>query len=600
MNQLSKFLFLFFLVFSINCTMVNNFLDILATKVTRTPCQDPKNCKDANAANINKSQSTSTIQDIKITAQRLNSDLYVTAVRFAVSAKSSNGSKLGYQWQKYNHHLQPNPGFVDIAGATGTTYQTDSLYYVPNQDIKYKCKVYLIDTPTVIDYSDSYIIDLLHYEDGVRRNTIANVALGHTVNFMVFAQYNNTRNTISYQWQSTEPGSNNFIDIPGATNDRYTPPNFFINDNEKKYRCKISLSSLLGIFSYSTTYTVHVLSITTQPVNSIIIPGNSSTFNVSHYYNGWNYVIHQWESAPAGSTSFTPITPYTSGNQSSYTTPPLSSADHNRQYRCRLYLSTDPSVYIYSNTVQSIFVGIVNQPVHVTSILNATPTFSVTVANANRAISYQWQRADADSDIFTNIAAATNSSYTTPNITDALDNTRYKCLITLVTAEGTNDTLETDIVQLQILKIIEHPVATINNFSGSQITLLIDALLGNNTNDILYQWQVSIRNGQFNDIPEANMSEYTVNFTSNLANYRYRCKVYSRSVVLYSDITTVEYEGIDNNPQSTIIPTTNPSTVTFNISVSKNAAASITYQWYSLMPSVTSLNDAVTYSGGYQ
>ena len=73
-------------------------------------------------------------------------------------------------------------------------------------------------------------------------------------------------------------------------------------------------------------------------------------------------------------------------------------------------------------------IGVVSQPVNVTTVPNRTATFSVTSNDPLRAL-YQWQWKAAGAGDFTDIGGATSQTYTTPALVVADNGSQYRCRV---------------------------------------------------------------------------------------------------------------------------------------------------------------------------
>jgi hypothetical protein len=89
--------------------------------------------------------------------------------------------------------------------------------------------------------------------------------------------------------------------------------------------------------------------------------------------------------------------------------------------------------YWFEFEVPSAAPTITQQPVDAGRQAGSTGSFSVaaTASGGGGALSYQWQRAEPDSETFNNVGGATSSTYTTGTLTIDGDNgARYRCVVT--------------------------------------------------------------------------------------------------------------------------------------------------------------------------
>ena len=572
-NKLIQLFILCIILFFTNCNYINNVLDILATKMVTKDCQDnPRLCNN-NAALLNQPS----IINIKITAT--NTALDNSVITFNVSATATNGGSLGYQWLSTSGNKND---FREIANATNSMYQTGRLVYANDNGRQYKCKIYLKNNPTVINYSNPYTVELV----GITTEpSDVNILDNNNANFIVITGYTGV-DTVRYQWQMAPAGSSIFIDIPTATTNNYTTPSLtYANDNGRKYRCKIYLSQSSSIFSYTSVRTVYILSIITQPQNTSFTSGGTASFEITVGYTGVDTVRYQWQISRNGDHGV--FTDIPGAINRTYTTNTLTHGDNNNWYICRVSLLRTSSVVISSNLRWIVLTGIVTQPINTVSTINSTATFSVDARNENRSITYQWQTADADSTVFNDIVGATNSSYTTPNLSETDHNRKYRCQVSLDRGNGlSNNVVITAVVKVEILKITAQPsniVFLSNQENANMYTYSVTAV---GTNNIGYQWQSAVAGStDFIDIRGSGItstnSTYTPHLPISAHNTQYRCKVFSKQFPnrsLFTNIVVATHLGIFLQPQHTVFTVGSP--VTFSIGA--RGSDNITYQWYSI------------------
>jgi len=166
---------------------------------------------------------------------------------------------------------------------------------------------------------------------------------------------------------------------------------------------------LLALFANAAWGAVPV--ITTQPNAQTVTIGSRATFTV--VANGSPLPTYQWQK------NYVNI-PGAVG--SSYTTPGLTLADNSTTYDVvvqNCYGSVESKIVLLTvNNAPTISV----QPVNQTVYINQQATFSV-VATGTPAPTYQWQKN------YVNIPGAVGSSYTTPCMTLADNNTGYDVVI---------------------------------------------------------------------------------------------------------------------------------------------------------------------------
>ena len=116
---------------------------------------------------------------------------------------------------------------------------------------------------------------------------------------------------LTYTWQSAPSGSASFTAIGGAANSAsYTTPATSAGQSGTQFRVVVSNGVSPAATSSAATLTVNgpagtAPSITAQPTNQTVSAGQTATFTVSAA--GSAPLSYQWQSAPAGSSSYTNV-----------------------------------------------------------------------------------------------------------------------------------------------------------------------------------------------------------------------------------------------------------------------------------------------------
>ena len=212
--------------------------------------------------------------------------------------------------------------------------------------------------------------------------------------------------TLTYQWYTGESL------ISGATNASYTTEALTTTTG---YKCSVTaVQDACSSTATELTTTVEVITptltdvaITPSPVD--ICSGETATMTVSATGNGT--LSYQWRIDDATIIG---------ANNTSYTTPALTST---RNYTC--VVTNDYNGCIISRTSNQARVNVYNASVGTLSLAGTTvcydepATLTVSASGNNGTLTYQWATGGSD------ISGATNSSYTTPNLTAATDYTAY-------------------------------------------------------------------------------------------------------------------------------------------------------------------------------
>jgi predicted secreted protein len=217
-----------------------------------------------------------------------------------------------------------------------------------------------------------------------------------------------------FQWQFNGKA------ITGATAASYTIPSV-AKTNFGNYTVVVSNGVGSPVTSATATLTLGVVpKISTSPASSTVNAGQSATFKVAVTGNPLPTI--QWQSAPAGSTTFSNIT---GGNFSGFTTTSLmvastTAAQSGAQFRAIATSTIGNTIYILTSKFATLTV---NSPAHVTSLsmasgnqtinsttgnltVSANSSVTFTVGATGNALKYQWLLNGV------NIKGATKATYT--------------------------------------------------------------------------------------------------------------------------------------------------------------------------------------------
>jgi len=282
--------------------------------------------------------------------------------------------------------------------------------------------------------------------------------------------------------------------------------------------------------------------VTLQPTPQSVCVGTTATFTAAG--SGTSY---QWQSSNDG-VNFTDIAGATSA---SYTTPATTAAMNNVRYRVLVLTQCGSTPSSSALLTVNASPSITSQPQSTTLCAGSSASFNVTASGGG--LSYQWQvNTSATGGTFNNIAGATNSTYTAAGITSAMNNYRYRVIVTGTCAPAITSG-EALLTVVDAAVITTQPVSVANCETGT-VSFSVAGTSSPNF-PIIYQWQVSTDNGQnwtnvANSLPYSGANTATLTITgvmSTMNNYRYR-------VVLSNAICT----------GGTISNTTTPAVLTVN------------------------------------
>jgi len=152
-------------------------------------------------------------------------------------------------------------------------------------------------------------------------------------------------------------------------------------------------------------------SITTQPANKTVNPGETATFSVTA--TGTAPLSYQWRKNGVNITGAT---------SASYTTPPATAADNGSLFS--VVVSNSGGSVTSHNATLTVKTPptITTQPANKTVTVGKTAKFSVT-ATGSTPLSYQWRKNGV------NITGATSASYTTPPATAADNGSLFSVVV---------------------------------------------------------------------------------------------------------------------------------------------------------------------------
>lgn len=302
--------------------------------------------------------------------------------------------------------------WVDIPGATGTTYSTTSAgsyrFRVTNA-----CGEAVSNTAVVTSYSNVSFTSV---------NSGATLCVGQNATFTNIV----AGDVVSMQWYVSTDGGSTYNIISGATSNAYTVSNVQYFQNDYKYKLVVT-GQCNTIENVSTLVVRQGVTSVNPPSDQAVCDGSSYTF--SAVVTSDSPVTYTWQESANG-VNYTTV-----GSSSSYSSTAtlakngyyyrvtVSSCGINNIYTARLYVNSG--------------VNITSQPVSVTTCENSSATF--VVAATGSGASYQWQEFSGGS--WSSIGGATNTSYTLSNLPLSSSGRQFRVIVNGACGSVTSNTV---------------------------------------------------------------------------------------------------------------------------------------------------------------
>jgi uncharacterized repeat protein (TIGR01451 family) len=333
-------------------------------------------------------------------------------VSFNVTA---SGSSITYQWQ-----ISINGGvsYTNITGQTGSTLQVSNLTLAQNNN-KYRVIVTSAVCPGPIT-SAAATLTISNTPSILTEPAGTTVCVGSNASFNVAA----TGSGLTYQWQISTDGGNNYSNINGETNATLNLNAVTGSLSGNLYRVLIGSNCGAGnINSSAAILTVSPqTSISNQPADVTVCTQGNAQFSIAASGDALTY---QWQISTDGGNTYSNIS---GENATALSLSNVTSSMNNNKYRVTIQSAYCGSSTSNAGTLRvSQPASISNQPQDITVCSGTDATFSVTASGSN--LSYQWSESTDGGSNFNAIAGATGNTYTfTAGSVD--DNNQYRVTIT--------------------------------------------------------------------------------------------------------------------------------------------------------------------------
>jgi len=541
---------------------------------------------------------------------------------FTVAGTADDASTVTFQWEYSTDGGSNWTTISSLAGHSGETTDTltvDDDYTFNNY--QYRC---VLDSATAVNPATSNAATLLVYRVitiGTQPTNQTPVAPA-TATFAVTASTADAA-TITYQWEKSEDDVT-FTPIGGATSASYTTgATSYDADYGDYYRCVCSaVGSALDATSNSARLLLtRTINITSQPANVTGAVGGTVQFSVvaDTSDNDAADITYQWQFSIDGGSNWSNVVGGSGATTATYTTATLDGSYDEQKYRCVLSAAAATPVNSGAATLQveTVTVVVNQQPTNQTVNENATATFtclggiSMGQIGANAAsssfdvdsfttpsggggnqivlqsqhepsVTYQWQKSDDGGSNWGDIGGATSSSYTTPTLTYASDNSDlYRCKIDAQGAASPAYTNSATLTVLRTFTITAQPANQTGNETGtSTFSVTVSASSGAPS----YQWQRSDDGGaNYSNVSGATNASYTTPplIYADDNDDRYRCVIdlvgsAGSQTSSFALLTVLRVITITQQPQSVAVIEGNTATFSVTAGITSNA---ISYQW---------------------
>ena len=462
--------------------------------------------------------------------------LRVPSGETAVFRVEVSGPDLLYQWQ----YLTPEgTSWVNCTSEGNKTAELKIPSKFSRDQFLFRCKITSTHGKVTSKYAE------LRVTPGVTTQPKdASCYVGDSASFRVKAS-----GADRYQWQYREKNSSSWYVITSSdysgtdTDTLYVPVT--VKRDGMQYRCKLTNE---GGSTYTDTVTLHVKpTVTAQPANRSIYPGNNAKFTVTAVGANPSYQWQYFDSASgkwyvlrngSGQTDY-------KGCSTKTLTVPAKSSRNGIQYRCKISNSFGVS---YS-TPAVLTVCAVTQPKDASCYVGDTASFCV---KASETDSYQWQYYSQSQGVWYVVTSSDYSGMNTDTlrvpVTAARDGMQYRCKL-----KNSDDTTYTKTVTLHVKPTItSQPVDRSTSYAGASYF----AVKASGPN-LQYQWQyLGASTGKWYNLSEGN--SYNGDFSGTTGNrlrvpgklsrdgMQFRCRIRNDYGTVYTNTVSLSVSSTMN------------------------------------------------------
>ena len=462
-----------------------------------------------------------------------------TNATFCVTAVGAN---LTYQWQSAVNCSGP---WTNIAAGNSSCLTLNGVTSGQN-GTAYRCVVTGTCGSSVTSTCATLTVNTSLSVTG--QPTDVTTCEGSTVNFNVVAA-----GAATYQWQISTDGGVTYNSVPaaapysGTTTATLTVTGTTAALSGNRYRC--TMTSLCGnATSNGAILTVNTLpTITSNPANASTCAGTNQTFSVTATGTGISY---QWQVSTDGGITYNNVpaaAPYSGTTSATLSITGVPIGFNSYRYRCVVSGACAP----VANSTGAILtvlsaVAITSNPANVTLCEGTNTSFSVTATGTG--LTYQWQVSTDGGATYTNLSnggvysGVTTATLVLTNIPPALNNNRYRCVVS--NASCTPGTSTGAILTVNTFPNITTQPTGQTICEGGSSSFTVAATTGVGT--LSYQWQVSTDGGvTYQNIAGATnptFAQTNVPVTQN--GYRFRVVVTAGCGSVNSNVITLTVNAL--------------------------------------------------------
>jgi hypothetical protein len=229
------------------------------------------------------------------------------AANFSVSATSTPGGTLSYQWQKQDGGFGD---YVDVANATAATLSLTGLLNTVDDADRYR--VVVSSTNAVNATSSSVLLTVPANTITITTQPTSQTASSGAATFTAAATVSPS-GTPSYQWQRSNDAGVTFANVSGATSATLSLSGLTAEaDGGARFRVVVSATNAANVTSNAATLTVesnNTITITQQPTAQTAA-GGEATFSVAATSSPAGTPTYQWQRSDLVPTSGVSWEPY--------------------------------------------------------------------------------------------------------------------------------------------------------------------------------------------------------------------------------------------------------------------------------------------------